>query len=670
MATSLFEPEELLDVGQFFQAKFGTDACPKGHEDLWRVELTRMMHLSPLFFKRNFAYVVNKQKNLVLLRPWVGQAILNVAKQSQYRNELPVRIVEIKARQLGWTTDNIADAMWYVLDENHRALILVDDEDVAADQATNVGTMLNNLPAWMQPMRRIQNIKHYIFDNPNPKDRLDNPGLNSAIQITVPSSFRGEAPGLVIASEYAHMTTERQIAIQTGIVSAMPMRPESWFIVDTTPNGFDDSYEPMVREAVADNPKWTKRLEQHKGELRASDVLNGALGLPDAVAKGYPGVFIPAVCPWRYHEEYDCRSRENPHAELRPITKAQLEEMKQTLGTLARYGDEEEKELHEKYGVSLSRLFWRRRKIDGYKLPTQDMKLLAFRQEFLHTIDSAFIDSGTVPFDRMAMDALRAMEKPPLVTGLFEGEDQFHQGADNEWQQVRIYAPPQSGEKYTMGVDTDIAYESMNSDATVAQVVRWRDNKVVCTFECRAPDYIVRKQLYYMYRWYFNCYYAIELKGMGYQMIRSCMDMGMRNVYYWKRLDREPGTALPSDYPGWETNEKTRPLMDQTFTELLCRKHPETGRADPDIIIPDEKTIDEVTKLMRQPSGAFKAKSGSHDDHYDALCIALCIARDGYSGMHRRTREQEAEERRPEFEQAFRWVTEVKQTNRPDLSNI
>jgi hypothetical protein len=544
---------------------------------------------------------------------------------------------------------------------------LVDDEDVAAELATRMGTMLNGLPGWMQPMRRIQNMKHLVFDNPNPKDRIDHPGLNAAFQITVPSSFRGVSVGFVCVSEYAHMESERQLAVQAGLSSIAKMSAASIFIYDTTPNGIDDSYYPMVMEAVEDNPKWAKRIEEWKGELAAADVMNGILGVPDAVAKGYPGVYVPAICPWRLHEEYDCRSKENPRGVLRPLSKANRAELESNIGTLPKYGGEEEVELRDRYGVSISRLFWRRRQIDQYKFPTDEMKLLTFRQEYLSTVESAFIDSGTAPFDRGSLDALGRMERKPSAVGLFHREGELDPRANLQWQEIRVYAPPEPGEKYTMGVDTDVAYESPDADATVAQVVRWRDNKIVATYEARVPSYLLIEQLYCLYRWYNNCYYAIETAGMGYDLVRRCMDRGMQNTYYWKRLDKDYPDL--SAYPGWQTDMKTRPLMDQTFTELLCRRDRDSGKPTPEIVIPDAQTIREIRGLSRTPSGSFKSSRG-HDDHYDALCIALCIARDSYSGLHRQNEVRERE-MREEFEARFAAINAIPASrNRPSLANI
>lgn len=668
---SLYLPDERLSADDFLVSKFGKGMPTPEERPLWRKALIRQVHESPLFALSNFFYVADKAGDLVLLTPFVGQAMLDVAIESQRRNGLPVRIATVKARQVGWTVWIMGRGLHFCLDFNKRGLVLVDDEDVAAEQATRLGTMLNGLPPWLQPMRRIQNMKHLVFDNPNPKDRIEHPGLNAAIQITVPSSFRGVPPGFVQISEYAHMDSQRQMDVQIGIISALSAH--AMLVIDTTPAGFDDSYQPMVEEACEENPKWVRRIEEWKGEISVEEVLDGCLGVPDVVAKGYPNLYVPAMCPWRFHEEYSCRTRQNPRGEFKSLTKEQRAETEASLGRISKYGGEEELENRDRYGLSTERAFWRRRKIDAYKLPTEEMKLLAFRQEFYTNIRSAFIDSGTCPFDRTSLDVIKRQEREPSAIGLFDLDQEvnhlpvFRPHEQTEWEEVRIYAPPQEGEKYTMGVDCDQAYESPDSDATVAQVVRYRDNKIVLSYEARVPSWRLRKQLYAIYRWYFNCYYAIETKGMGFDLVRQCMDMGMNNVHYWKRYDKD--VPEPSSYPGWETTGKTRPLMDQTATELICARDRHTGNATPEIIIPDAKTLKEIRGLARTPTGSFKSPRG-HDDHYDALCIALCIARDPYSGLSRHVEEEEDKKKR-EFHQNFARLTGVtRDRNRPSLENL
>ncbi len=666
---ALYSQTELGTVPAFFKSKYGVDDCPPEMTNIWRLALTGEVHRSYTFFASNFAYVADKRGEATLLKPFVGQAILRYTLDSQLRAQLPGRICEIKARQVGWTVENIARALHFCLDENRQALILVDDEEVAQEQARRLGTMLNGLPQFLQPKRRIQNLKHLIFDNPNPKDRIRNPGLASQIQITVPSSFRGVGGSIcVIISEYAHMQAERQNEIQMGLVSALPQTPYTILVYDTTPNGFDDSYYPMAIESAEENPKWCKKIENWKGELKAEDVMNGILGLPDCVEHGYPGILVPAMCPWRLHEEYSARSRITPRGELRPMTKPQRDETLDTLGKVSRYGGEEELDLRDRFGVCLERLWWRRRKIDGYKFPSEEGKLLTFRQEFMTTIEGAFVDSGGTPFDRAAMDALARQERPPIARGLFLEEDKFdHHSLNTTWHEVRIFAPPQPGEKYTMGVDTDIAYESPDSDATVATVVRFSDRKVVCVYEARVPSHLLIEQLYCIYKWYFNCYYAIETAGMGYDLVRRCIDRGMGNCHYYKRYDAD--YPEPTRFPGWETNKITRPFMDQTLTEMLCHRNPESGKAEPLFNVPDAKTIKEIRGLSRTNSGSFKSSRGK-DDHVDALDIALCIALDPYSGLIRHEQEVE-EKRKEEFESSFKWFTQGRRNrNRPTLAEL
>lgn len=1036
---SLYDPLERTDVAGFLTARFGSVDIPSDQANLARLAITSHVHDSYTFFASNFLHTFDKGGKNVLMKPFVGQAIHRVSLDSQLRAGLPGRLVEVKARSLGWTTENLGRALHFILDENRRAFVLVDDEDVATEQATKFNTMLNGLPAWMQPMRRIQNMKHLWFDNPNPKDRLANPGLNSISQITVPSSFRGVNGALFVCiSEYAHMDEARQEAVNIGLISALGNNPYAVLIIDTTPNGPGDSYHEMVMEAVEDNPRWTRRIENHKGEVSAEEVLEGFFGIPDCVEKGRPGKMVPAICPWRYHEEYTVRDKQHPLGQIARFTKELRGELESTLGNVAKYGGEEEVELRDKYGVSIERLFWRRCQIDNYKFPTDEQKLLAFRQEFLscieegqrvstarglipieqavvgdvtpegpvravhdfgtkpivelttksgrvirctgnhwmltpegdvqaenmlgkefvfqkpmfpkepytltydgfanttvsltvgpdlgrllgyymadgwyigttvgfacdirdqdvvediralikrcfgldagyrkvseggcilqvsdgrlrplfqglgiiqetrgnasgwkrkvcvpeviwrspqavvreflrgyfegdgwrspsgnnvkcfakdtafcrdlqvlllgfgipsylssalkqlgngeysgcelrmrvlasklfvdrigfasrrkseraplpkpkrgkglgrpakdsfdtdevvsvvhtgefghvydltiegrhyygvngltvhNTIESAFVDSGTTPFPRDSLDALERGKQVPLAVGLFEGEDRFewweqrgdpitHVHRDpNPWQQIRIYAGPQNGEKYTMGVDTDVAYESEDSDSTVAQIVRVRDCKIVATYEAKVGSHELIKQLLCLYRWYFNCYYAVETAGMGYDLQRRCVsDAKMSNVHMYKRYDAQD--PEPTRYPGWDSQMPfVRPMMDQKLLEYVCHRDRETGKAAPLCIIPDAKTLKEIRGLLRQPSGAFKAKNG-HDDHVDALEIAWCIADDPYSGISRKTPD-DGGEMRQEFEQRFRWVTgEARNPNRPSLANL
>lgn len=643
--------------------KFGKKH-PAGDEiGAWQNAERKAFLGSGLYAIRNYMHVIDQSTGLLVkLVPYFGQAVLAVAKQSQFRRGLPQYILELKPRQVGWTSWIVGDALQTAMHPNRRALILVDDEDVADEKSVQLGTMVNSLPRIMQPMRRIQNLKHLVFDNPNPKDRLDRPGLNSTLQITVPSSFRGLTPNFLGLSEFAFYDDETLAQVTQGLIPAMAMTALTCVYIDTTPNGFDDYYYPMAMEAIEKNPKWIKRIENARG-ITAEDILQGALGEPDRPDGG----FVPAVSFWHQHEAYTTRD-DHPRGQLPRMTKRAVDELTTTLGKNPRYGLAEEVYLHKEKGVSIQRLHWRRRKIDSYELPTPELKLLTFRQEFTSSIDSMFVHYGNSPFDRECLDAVMRQKREPSAIGRLERRDGaigIDTQAANDWMRIYFYAPPRPGEKYTLGVDCGIAYEVPTNDATVAQVLRYSDFKVVATMVARAPDYLLREQIYLLYQWYNHAYYAVELKGIGYQLMRSLVDMGAHNYYSWKRLDAE--LPEPSKFPGWETTAKTRPIMDEVMIRLICRRNRETNMPEPGINIPDAYTLHELQGLARQPTGAIKSNTG-HDDAYDALAIAAVIAEDPYGGMHRKGQEPTPEERR-DFESMFRRTVSTNR-NRPDLSRI
>jgi hypothetical protein len=665
---SLYRPDELLSVRSFLREKFGRQYPEPDEVNAWRLAETKQMLTSAPFAITNYFYVADKDGELTNIKPFVGQAILSVCLESQRRRGYPQRVIEDKPRQIGWTTWCIGEVLHTALHKNRRAMILVNDDDIAKAKATVLATMVNGLPSHMQPKRRIQNLNHIFFDNPNPKERIYDPGLNSEIQITVPSGMRGSTPHIVIVSEYAFMDDERKEEVNSGLLTGMGLRKASCVIIDTTPNGYDDFYHPMMMRAVDANPKWIRRLE-NTIHITAEDVFAGKLGEPDN-----PKGWVPAFSTWFQHDEYQTRN-ENPRGELPRISKSELAEFIDDIGKDSKYDSGEEQEFHEK-GVSPYRLYWRRWKIDSIEQPSQELKLLVFRQEFATTVEGSFVNYEKSPFDRECLDAVVRQGCEPRASGILREEGgkigidtTFH----SDWQDVRIYEGPGS-EPCSIGVDTGIRYASLESDAWVAQVLRGHDFKVMATYEARVDEHAFLEQLMLLYRWYNYAYTCVELQGSGYSLVRSLVDAGMKNYYSWKRMDAE--MPEPTKYPGWETTIKTRPIMDNMLVETICHRDRITNRPAPLFICQDIPTLRELQHVKRQATGAIKADTG-HDDHVDALALAMVAATDPWSGMSRVEERPAAQAERPNNFAAFarRWRGGSgsfggTSRNRPDLANL
>jgi hypothetical protein len=671
MSTSIYSKEELMTTAAYLRSLYGDRLPGRDEENVWKMSEIEMYHKSPIFSISNYFWIPDKNQRPVLLRPFAGQAILDLCIETQRRAGLPQRVVGFKSRQVGWSTWMLARSLHQATSSpNKRAMFLVPDEDVAAVMATRLGAMLTNLPRFLQAMRRIQNIKHLVFDNPNPKERMDNPGLGSELQITVPSPMRGIPPQMLTISEYSHMPSDAQFHVSTSILPGMPNSENSLVVIDTTPNGFDDFYEPLVREAYDANPKWIRRLEDSPGSYTAEEILSGAIGVPENLY-GDDAAWLLAFERWDWHEEYAVRCREFPRGERRKPPPKIWKEFVSDIGKNKKYGGEEELELQGRYGIAPEKLYWRRTKMNSYKMPTDEMRLATFHQEFAMSIEGGFIELDKTPFDRDCLEALMRQQRDPIARGLLDTDDKGTIGVRHSLasrqQEWRIYAPPERGEKYAFAIDTNNAYESEEADATAMGIMRHRDRKLCAIYTGRVPEHILRRQAFLAYQWYYHPYTGVEAVQMGYQLIRSLIGMGLHNYYSFKRVDID--SPEPTKYPGWYTNAQTRPIMDAKFIEALCWRDPDSQKPMPQMIIPDREALKQIQGIRRGDSGSLKHAHGK-DDIFDMLCICLCLFDDPYGGFHKK-KEEPQREQQEEFERLFRATTGgAANRNRPTLAQI
>ncbi len=278
---SLYTQDDWINA-QDYAARYITQQCKERRiapdqvgEDEVKLAIVEHVLRSPMFWIRNFAFTVSKKADLILIEPWIGQLLFDTVCESQRRLGYAQRVIEIKPRQVGYTTWLIARAMWRALQPNINVVFMVPDDDVAKDISRRVATVFNNL-GWMAPLKRIENQVRVVFSNPDPRTREFDRGLDSQILITVPGSLRGVSPHVVVLSEFAHIrdsSTVDPAEMLTGLLSGMSAGEESAVFIDTTPNGYDEDYYPMVMESIERNPKWAKSWERSTIPTRALELL-------------------------------------------------------------------------------------------------------------------------------------------------------------------------------------------------------------------------------------------------------------------------------------------------------------------------------------------------------------------------------------------------------------
>lgn len=637
---SPFGPYEWLDYDQAIQTfARGRELTPAILEEI-QLECDALYLDSPIFAMRNFYKTIDKQAEMVRMNPFSGQAALLATYYSQLRADVAQRIIEIKPRQVGWSTICLAIAFHRVQRFYFRALILVPDDTIKTDFMLRIGTFYDNLPKGMRAKKRLDNIGQLIFENADPKRREKEPGLSSSIHVAIPSAKRGGLSQFTVFSEFAHWP-EHNIdveAVMEGVLKGQPLTSKSCIFIDTTPLGHDDYYEPMVEEAIDRNPEWVAKWDRAE-PITTEMIKAGFLGTPDVIDE-----WVPIFWPWRWHEEYTSKD-ESPFGQLKKLTTKQRQHIITTLGKLELYGGAEEEMLHHKFQVSIPRLAWRRKKIAEAAGADWRYKLLTFKQEYAHTYKDCFQDYEFSPFDPLALSLLReGIKKPTSVGLLYEEVGKFgvrrifvDQRPDNEFHQVRFWAGPEGTEQYLIAVDQAGSWESEQCDKTVAQVLRRSDRKQVAVYEARVPPHIYYKQIYMLYRMFNDALLTIECNINPYA-VRALYEMGARNQFHYKREDQE--IVEPTKYLGWYTNNYTRPDMENALIAAIGFRYEERpNEPAPQIILRDKKTIDEIETLKRNNAHHLKGSGRNKDDHAIAIMINCAVDNDPQHPYVRRIKE-------------------------------
>ncbi len=642
---SIYQPQDWMLEEEYLKHLAGERTVDDTLVMRLKVRLVKHILDSHLFFERSYAKCIEKETSeLIFMDPWYGQAGLDYTAECQRRSGYGVRIIEIKPRQIGWTTHLISRALWTCLHPRRNAIVFVPDIDVGNRLMERAGTIINNLPEWLRPMRQIDNRWLIKFDNPDPKKRPYDPGLQSSFGVLVPSDFRGASNlNFVVLSEYAKYHKALHGRVQEfldALLSGMGEGPETEVYIDTSPMGHDLFYEPAAMEACERNPNWVKRWYR-KGRRTVDEIANGALGDLD-----HPEEWAPWFSRWIDHVVKTTKD-DHPKGELPALTAKLIDWLTRSderMGRLDKYGGEQEIELVEKHGATLGNIMWRRNKIDKNLGPDWRYRLLAFQQEQSLTHLECFVSYGVTPFDPVCLEAIhRQVIDPPPVAGIMR-KDQDGIYCDNgyvsQWEQVRMWETPQPGMSYLMPMDLAHAYENVDADDSFAHVFKRTMHGLVqvACYQAKVPPYRLREQVYLLHKFYNDALLAIETEdGIGYSMVRELFDMGATNQYYWKRIDAD--IPKVTDYLGWETNPRTRPIMQETLVEEVNKLGP-GGKPEPGIVIRDWTTYTQFTNAERQPNGTIEGSGKTHDDALLCAMIGVTVNRDLYHSFSMPRREE------------------------------
>ena len=243
-------------------------------------------------------YVKIRNKNSKIIALKLNEPQLkyyNIIKELKKQNK-PVRIIILKARQMGFST--VTEAIFFketVTKANVNTAIVAHKEDSTTNLFNMSKLMYDELPEPMKPEKKKSNAKELVFD----KD--DGTGLKSKIKCFTAGGKgvgRSDTINNLHLSELAFWQGDKKATL-TGLLQAVPNTPDTMIAIESTANGFE-YYKELWDDAVA--------------------------GKND---------FIPIFIGWNELQEYKM-----------PYTGFEL--------------TKEEKELQKTYGLTLEQLTWRR----------------------------------------------------------------------------------------------------------------------------------------------------------------------------------------------------------------------------------------------------------------------------------------------------------------------
>ena len=449
-----------------------------------------------------------------------------VAKRQQDAGK-PVRLIILKARQLGFST--LTEGLIFhacATRRNVNALIVAHREDATANLFRMSKLFYDELPAPVKPMLRASNAQELIFENPSKlrSEREARPGLRSRIRCATAGGRgigRSDTLQCVHLSEYAFWPdgADGKASTLAGILQAVPSLPGTMVVIESTANGFEDFKE-----------RW------------------------DAAVAG-ENDFEPVFFAWFENPDYSMPVV--PGTEWTP----------------------EERDLKAAYQLTDGQLQWRRWCIANNCGGSLDM----FRQEYPASPGEAFLHSGTGVFDNeQIVLRLERLQEPA-------GRGEFTDGewTESETGAITLYELPEEGVPYVLGGDT----AGEGSDYFTAIVIDNVTGRIAAKLRQKysEPEYV--RQIYALGRFYndalvaietnFSTYPVMKLQEMEYpnQFSREREDTYTRQMKksYGFRTDRQSRpraianlVEVFSSHPEWFTD---RELLEEMLTFCYNEDH-------------------------------------------------------------------------------------------------
>jgi len=324
------------------------------------IEVTRFFDSEPQEYIEEYLYIKTKDQRIVPLKLNTAQKLIYQKIREVKAKGKPIRIIILKARQEGVST--LCEGLIFEKTaryENTNSLIIAHEPESTGEIFAMSKLFYDMLPQNLKPMRRYDNKKQMVFENPDDKTRSENPGLRSRMIISTADKVK-IGRGLTLhnfhGSEVAFWKNGEDLML--SVIQAIPDLPETMVFLESTANGVGGYFYTMVHEAIASN-------------------------------NDYQLIFLP----WHYMPEYSLKFTS-----------------KKDSSTFELSLNEYERKARKEFNLTLEQLNWRRWAIKN----KCGGNLEKFKQEYPATIEEAFITSAKTVIPKEYIEAQRKFIRQPI----------------------------------------------------------------------------------------------------------------------------------------------------------------------------------------------------------------------------------------------------------------
>ena len=488
-------------------------------------------------------------------------------------NDLPTRIIVLKARKTGISTLIEAVMLKETLERGIDSIVIAHDKSTAEYIFGITHRFWNNYPL-SKPEAGVPSKHRLKFK--------DQEGLMVVETAGNAQAGTGMTPQFIHGSEVAKWEKGTETAV--ALFQSIGESRETSVIMESTAQGFDGLFYPYWDNAEKYcRLRWSSKEGEPAPDIEILDYENW---------NGY----IPFFISWFEDPEYVMNFR-NPE---------QRSHFSTTL-------DDYEKELIKRYQLSYEQLLWRRWTLKNKC--QNDIKI--FRQEYPSTPEEAFVTTGRPYLDHDKLDLMPLEDGRQGYLYQIERWEKTIKFEESKGDFLTIYRDPEPTHRYVMGIDvaegTLDLDKSKDPDQSVA-IVLDLDNggEQVAVIKGYIGEEELAERVAMLGQYYNVAYIVPEVMGYGQHVA----------IYLGKKYPREMlyhRTDFLSDRPkrsrqvGWRTTISTRPIMLGDMKQ---------GVADRAIIVHDRDTLKELKRLEWTNKGRIEAGSG-HDDHCFALALAI-----------------------------------------------